>query len=89
MYILDRINKTSSIRHLGYFLARCLQAVLQRRLSDLRLRHPLDTARCLSCLNKTSLRHVTDVFLRTGPSQQTITCSKLATKTQKPGAEAI
>ena len=83
MYILDRINKTSSIRHLRYFLGRCLQDVLQRRISDLRLRHLLDTARCLPCLNKTSLRHVTDVPLRTGSSQQTITCLKLSTEIRK------
>ena len=40
-------------------------------------------ARCLACLNKTSLRHLTDVFLPTGPSQRTIICSKVATETEK------
>ena len=39
--------------------------------------------RCLACLDKTSLRHLADVFLATVHSQQTITCSKVATETQK------
>ena len=46
-------------------------------------------ARCLVCLNKTSLKHLIDVFLSTDPSQQTITCSKLATETQKQGVKTI
>ena len=46
-------------------------------------------ARCLACLNKTSLEHLIDVFLPTGSSQQTITCSKLATETQNQGVKTI
>ena len=46
-------------------------------------------ARCLACLNKTSLGHLINVFLLTGPSQQTITCSKLATETEKQGVKTI
>ena len=45
-------------------------------------------ARCLLCI-KTSLGHVINVFLPTDPSQQTITCSKLATETQKQGVKTI
>ena len=45
--------------------------------------HLQDTlARCLVCINKKSLGHLINVFLPTGPSQQTINCSKLATETQ-------
>ena len=35
------------------------------------------------------IRHLIDVFLPTGPSQQTITCSKVATETQKQRVGAI
>ena len=38
---------------------------------------------------KTSFGHPTNVFLPTGPSQQTINCSKLATETQKQGVKTI
>ena len=46
-------------------------------------------ARCLACLNKTSLGHLINVFLPTDPSQQTTICSKLATETQKQGVKTI
>ena len=46
-------------------------------------------ARCFTRLNKIPLRHLTDVFLLTDPSQQTITCLKLATKTQKQGVKTL
>ena len=44
-------------------------------------------ARCFARLNKISLRHL--VFLPTDPSQQTITCLKLATETQKQGVKTL
>ena len=37
-------------------------------------------ARFFVCINKTSVEHLINVFLPTGPSQQTFTCSKLATE---------
>ena len=46
-------------------------------------------ARCFAYINKTSLVHLINVFLPTGPSQQTITCSKLAIETQKQGVKTI
>ena len=46
-------------------------------------------ARCFARLNKISLRHHIDVFLPTDPSQPTITCLKLATKTQKQGVKTF
>ena len=46
-------------------------------------------ARCLACINKTSLGHLVNVFSSAGPSQQTITCSKLATEIQKQGVKTI
>ena len=47
------------------------------------------SARFLACLNNASLKDLADAFLLTGPSQQTITCSKLATGTQKQGVKTI
>ena len=46
-------------------------------------------ARCFARLHKISLRHLVDVFLLTDPSQQTITCLNLATKTQKQGVKTL
>ena len=46
-------------------------------------------ARCLACLNKISLIHLVDVVLLTGPSPQTIICSKVATETQKQPGKTI
>ena len=44
---------------------------------------------CFARLNKISLRHLIDVFLLNDPSQQTTTCLKLATKTQKKGVKTL
>ena len=74
----------SSIRHVGYILERCLKDVLQGWLSNLGSRHLLDICK-ISC----KMSCLSEARCFACPSQKTITCSKLATETQKQGVNTI
>ena len=70
--------------------SRCITNIAFRIAIKASFGHLQDVlARCFARLNKISLRHLTDVFLLTDPSQQTTTCLKLATKTQKQGVKTL